>query len=425
MVSILVRSTLAILMSAPGVLFAAESPPLTLANAVQMAVSQSRLVEAGSLQARSSREMAVAAGQLPDPVLKFGINNLPINGEDRFNLTRDFMTMRSVGVMQEFTREDKRHARTFRFEREAEMAEANRANTSISIRRSTALAWLDCYYQERLVELLVRQHNEVKLQVEAADAAYRGGRGSQGDVFAARSAVAQIEDRIAVSKRQVLTAKSLLARWVGVAAEQKLSGLPAIDNLPLKEAQLENQLLRHPKIIAMAKQEEMALADVALARANKNADWSAEVMFSQRGPAYSNMISINVSLPLQWDQKSRQDRELAAKQATALQLRAEREDAVLAHVAEVRAMLQEWHGNRARLKRYDEFTVPLATERTQAAIAAYRGGLTANGTLSGVLEARRAEIDARIERLRLEMDTSRLWAKLYYFIDLTPARAQP
>lgn len=175
----------------------------------------------------------------------------------------------------------------------------------------------------------------------------------------------------------------------------------------------------------MAKQEEMALADVALARANKNADWSAEVMFSQRGPAYSNMISINVSLPLQWDQKSRQDRELAAKQATALQLRAEREDAVLAHVAEVRAMLQEWHGNRARLKRYDEFTVPLATERTQAAIAAYRGGLTANGTLSGVLEARRAEIDARIERLRLEMDTSRLWAKLYYFIDLTPARAQP
>ena len=33
-------------------------------------------------------------------------------------------------------------------------------------------------------------------------------------------------------------------------------------------------------------------------------------MYSQRGPAYSNMVSLNVSLPLPWDRKNRQDREL-------------------------------------------------------------------------------------------------------------------
>ena len=289
MVSIFTRSTLAFLLAAPAVLFAVESPPLTLAGAVQLAVSQSRLVDAGSLQASSAREMAVAAGQLPDPVLKFGINNLPINGEDRFSLTRDFMTMRSVGVMQEFTREDKRRARTVRFEREAETAETNRALTSTSIRRSTAVAWLDRFYQERMVELLLRQRNEAKLQIEATEAAYRGGRGTQSDVFAARSAVAQIEDNIAMSERQVLTAKSQLARWVGAAAEQSLSELPTVDVVPLQEAHLETQLQHHPQIAVMARQEEMALADVTLARANKKADWNAEVMFSQRGPAYSNM----------------------------------------------------------------------------------------------------------------------------------------
>ena len=428
MVSILTRSTVAVLLAAPVVLFAVEAPPLTLAGAVQLAVAQSRLVDAGRLQASSAREMAVAAGQLPDPVLKLGINNLPINGDDRFSLTRDFMTMRSVGVMQEFTREDKRRARTVRFEREADTAQATLALTSVSIRRSTAVAWLDRYYQERMVELLVRQRNEAKLQIEATDAAYRGGRGTQGDVFAARSAAAQIDDRIALSERQVLTAKSQLARWVGVAAEQSLSGLPTVDIAPLQEAHLETQLQRHPQIAVMVKQEEMALADVTLARANKKADWSAEVMFSQRGPAYSNMISITASVPLHWDQKNRQDRELAAKQATALQRRAEREDAVLAHVAEVRAMLQEWQGNRARLKRYDESILPLTLERTQAAIAAYRGGSTTNGSLSAVLEARRTEIDARMERLRLEMDTARLWAQLNYLADLsnpTSAGAQP
>jgi outer membrane protein TolC len=92
-------------------------------------------------------------------------------------------------------------------------------------------------------------------------------------------------------------------------------------------------------------------------------------------------------------------------------------------VAEVRALLQEWKGNRARLKRYDESTVPLSAERTQAAVAAYRGGGGASGgTLGAVLEARRGELDVRMERLRLEMDTARLWVQLNY---LTSSGEQP
>jgi hypothetical protein len=47
-----------------------------------------------------------------------------------------------------------------------------------------------------------------------------------------------------------------------------------------------------------------------LAEANKKPDWSVEVAFQQRGSAYSNMVSVGISLPFQWDQKNRQDREL-------------------------------------------------------------------------------------------------------------------
>ncbi|WP_232834359.1 TolC family protein [Rhodoferax ferrireducens] len=430
----LAAALLAALLAAPAVVLAADAPPifaqtqampavkpdaapLTLLAALQMAVVQSRLIEAGSLQASAAREMVVAAGQLPDPVLKLGLNNLPINGEDRFSLTRDFMTMRSVGVMQEFTREGKRKARGMRFEKEAETAEANRALTLINVQRSTAVAWLDRYYQERMVDLLLRQRDETRLQIEAADAAYRGGRGSQSDVFAARSVLAQMEDRIAQAQAQVATAKAQLARWVGEVAAQRLADLPATDVLRLNESNLDAQLLHHPQVAVMAKQEEMARADVELAQASKQADWSVELMFSQRGPAYSNMVSLNVSVPLLWDQKNRQDRELAAKLATVAQLRAEREDAVRAHTAELRIMVQEWQSNRARLRRYDESILPLTTERTRAAIAAYRGGVATGGTLSAVLEARRTEVDMRMERLRLEMETARLWAQLNY---LTP-----
>jgi len=82
-------------------------------------------------------------------------------------------------------------------------------------------------------------------------------------------------------------------------------------------------------------------------------------------------------------------------------------------VAELLAMLQEWRSDRDRLGRYDATLLPLAAERTRAALAAYRGG---SGTLGAVLEARRAEIDTRIERLRLEMDAARLWAQLNYLV---------
>lgn len=388
-----------------------QSAPLTLDEALRLAQERSRQLTAQDAAAAAAREMAVAAGQRPDPTLKVGISNLPINGEDRFSLTRDFMTMRSVGVTQELTRDSKLRARSARYERDAEVAAAGRALALANLQRGTAMAWLDRFYQERMRDVLIRLRDEARLQVEAVDAAYRGGRGSQADAFAARSAVAQIEDRLAQADRQLATAKTQLARWVGVAAGEPLAPAPSVDAVRLRAEDLEAQIAHHPQIAVLRGHEAAAQADVELARAAKRPDWSVEVMFSQRGPAYSNMVSVNVSVPLQWDQANRQDRELSAKLAMLEQARAQREEEVRMHVAQTLSMLQEWRSNRERLQRYDAALLPLAGERTKAALAAYRGG---TGALSGVLDARRVEIDTSMDRLRLELDTARLWAQLSY-----------
>ena len=107
-----------------GTAFAQSAPSesLSLESALQLAQMRSSLLLAQDSAATASRQMAVSAGQLPDPTLKLGINNLPVTSSDRFSLSRDFMTMRSVGVMQEFTRSDKREARSVRFESEAQVA---------------------------------------------------------------------------------------------------------------------------------------------------------------------------------------------------------------------------------------------------------------------------------------------------------------
>jgi outer membrane protein TolC len=404
---------LAVLCAAFASVNAHAQQTLTLEQALRTAQDRSRQLSAQDSAALASREMAVAAGQLPDPTLKAGVNNLPINGPDRFSLTRDFMTMRSIGVAQEITRSDKLKARSARFEREAEAAEATRAVALADLRRDTAKAWLDRHYQERMLDVLRAQRAEASLQIEAADSAYRSGRGSQADAFAARSAVALIDDRIRQTERLVTTAKTKLARWVGVDANQALGLPPRVDAVRLDAAALQTKLAHHPQIALMLKQEAMARADADIAQSNKRADWSVELMYSQRGSAYSNMVSVNVSIPLQFDQKSRQDRDLGAKLAVVEQMRAQREEATRERVAETLAWLQEWQSDRDRLAHYDSELIVLAAERTRAATAAYRGG---SGALGAVLEARRIEIDTRLDRLRLEMEAAALWAQLEYLI---------
>ncbi len=387
-------------------------PVLTFDQALRLAEERSRQLVAHDYAAAAAREMAVAAAQLPDPTLTAGINNLPINGPDRFSLTRDFMTMRSVGVMQQFTGADKRSARAARFEREAEAAGAGRTLTLADLQRDTALAWLDCYYQERMRNVLAAQRDEARLQIEAADAAYRGGRGAQADVFLARTAVAQIEDRIAQADQQIEVAKTRLARWVGAAANRPLGAAPSTENT-LDAAGVEHHIYHHPQIELLLQQEQVARAEVDIAQTNKRSDWSAELMYSQRGPAYSNMVSITFSIPWQLDRKNRQDRELAARLALIDQLQAQREEVTREHLADARSWLQQWQSNRSRLARYDESLIPLSVQRTRAALAAYRGN---SAPLGAVLEARRMEIDTRLERVRLEMENAGVWAKLEYLL---------
>ena len=405
-------AALALLCSLPA---AAADAPLTLAEAQRVAVERSRSLAAQDAAVTAAREMAVAAGQLPDPVATVGVNNLPINGPDAWSLTRDFMTMTSVGVVQEFTRTEKREARAERFRREADKALADKTAGIAAIQRDTALAWLDRYYAEAMLAAVAEQSRQARMEIEAAESAYRAGRGNLADVLAARSALANLDDRMSELRRRASAARIALARWVGNVADAALAGAPPLDTIRFDPRSLESDIAHHPQLAVLARQEAVAAAEVRAAQANKKADWSVSLMYSQRGPAYSNLISVNVSVPLQWDQKNRQDRELAAKLALLDQARAEREDMVRAHTAEVRAMIAEWENGRERSARYEHELLPLAAERTQATLAAYRG---AKASLADVLVSRRNEIDVRLQTLQLQMDTARLWAQLNFLIPL-------
>lgn len=384
---------------------------LTLAEAQDIAILRSRQLVGIDASISAAREMAVAAGQRPDPVLKLGVDNLPLSGPDRFSLGGDFMTMRRLGVMQELTGADKRHWRAEGYARAADKSAAEKAAAGAAIRSQTAVAWFDRLYAGRMAQLAAEQQAEARIAIDAAEASYRAGRASQADVLAARGELALADDRASETARRERTAAINLTRWVGSEAERPLAAPPAIDVLGLDPARLAAQSAQHPQIAVLAREEARAQAQVQLAQADKKPDWSVEVALQQRGSAYANMISVGLSVPLQWDRKDRQQREVSAKLAMVEQARAEREEAEREHAAEIRTMAEEWDSARERIARYERELLPLAASRTQALLAAYNGG---KASLADLLAGRRNETALRVQMLQLQMDSARIWAQLNF-----------
>ena len=407
------RATASVLIVTMGVSSWAVDP-LTLAEAQRLAVSRSQQLVAQDALTTAIREQSVAAGQLPDPVLQLGIDNLPVNGPDRFSLSRDFMTMRRIGIMQEIPRAEKRQLRTEKFERDAERIQTQRQITLVSVQRDTALAWLDRYYAQAQRTLILQQIDESQLQVQAADSAFRTGRGNQADVFAARAAVIMLQDRLSQIDRQSRSASLMLARWVGPPdAERPTSGTPPWQSTPLQDHMSNELLKQHPDLLAIAADINAAETEARLAQANKKADISVEANYAQRGSAFSNMLSVGVSIPLQWDQKNRQNRELSAKLAMVEEAKARYEDMLRKNEAEVRSLLNEWQTGKDRLVRIRNDLIPNARQRSQATLIAYRTGKS--DLIAGLL-ARRDELDVHMQALALEMEIARVWAQLNFLI---------
>lgn len=388
---------------------------LTLAEAQRLAVERSRSLAGQGFAVDAAREMAVAAGQYPDPVLSLSLESVPAQGPDRFTLSRDGMTMKRVGVMQELTSKEKRTLRSERYESEARKALAEREAILATIQRDTALAWLDAWYADAVVGAIAELRGRSLQEVQAAESEYRSGRGSQADVLMAHANVAMLDDRLAEAQRKARNARTVLARWAGEeVATRKLADRP--DTATLHVSAHDDTLAGHPEIEALARAREVAVAEARLASANRDPDWSVEFAYQERPSRFGDMFSVGVSIPLPWDRANRQDREAAAKLAMAEQAQAARDEALRKHVAEVRTMLEEWQSNRSRIARYEREIVPLARSRFEAAGIAYRGGKAAR---SEVLAALRAELDARLMALMLEAETARLWAQLAYLIPET------
>jgi hypothetical protein len=119
--------------------------PLTLAEAEDLALAAEPGQAAFAARAEALAERSVAAGALPAPTLRVGLNNYPI---ETGSFSTEPMTNAQVGVRQAFPPGHSREIDRRRHERLAagmgESADARGREVLVSVRH----AWLDSFYWE-------------------------------------------------------------------------------------------------------------------------------------------------------------------------------------------------------------------------------------------------------------------------------------
>src|SRR5690606_23257616 len=175
---------------------------------------------------------------------------------------------------------------------------------------------------------------------------------------------------------------------------------------------LQEQLSRHPAVLASRAAEASAGHSARLARVASQPDWSWEVMYGMRQDGRSDMISVQVSVDLPWNRASRQDRREAPQQALAERAQVATEDLLLQLRAELLEAWSAWEVTSARVKNYENVLLPAARARVETAQAGYRAG---RQPLAQTWEARRSLLDMQLEALAAQVGQAQAVARLAYF----------
>jgi outer membrane protein TolC len=127
------------------------------------------------------------------------------------------------------------------------------------------------------------------------------------------------------------------------------------------------------------------------------------VLYGQRGPAYSNMLTVQIGIDLPLFQTNRQDRVIRSRLALADEARALREDMLRQMRADLAGLYEMWESNRQRAEAFRAKVLPEAHLRLDAVSVVYRSG---KGSLYEVLLARRMLLDLEIDALKREVDAT-------------------
>ena len=387
---------------------------LTLDRAETLALADNPSVERLLAERRATAEDAVAAGELPDPRLKFGAIGVPV---DSFELGQEPMTQVQVGVVQAFPPGNTRQLRSEQALQRATALEARAVDQQLRILQSVRETYVALFAEARARRLLLDTRAKIAELRDLVLDYYGTGRAAQQEVLRAEVELARIEERLARTAQNEARLRGQLAAWITEAAWEPLpERWPEFPELPARSAVVAD-LAGHPAVDAL--EAELAAADLGIdvAREQYKPGVSVDLTYGARagtgadGRGRPDLLSAMVMVDLPVFRDRRQDRTLAASQArydAATEARADL-------MRRLRAMIDGAYAALDRLDQrlglFDDRLLPDAGRNTEAALDAYQSAV---GDLTALMRAEITEYELQLEHLRARAERLQLLAQILY-----------
>jgi len=352
-----------------------EQPPLNPDQLIQEAVENNPEILAAKRKWEVFKEKVPQAQALPDPMVGFGIINLPTN----FSFREEDMTMKELSVSQMFPFYGKRRLMGEMAEKEAESVYNEIQERINRIIKEVKSAYYELSHVYRTTEVTQRNKEIMETFAKIAESKYSVGEGIQQDVLKAHVEVSKMVDELIMldQRRRALEAKliALLNR-----PPESPVGKPeevTFKKLPLTVEELQKQAVDiNPTLKGMKKMIESKEKAYALAKREYYPDLNFKFAYGQRNDApdmkrrdmLTGMMELNI--PIYY--KSKQDRKVAETKADILNWEAQyraMKNEILFMVADMTAMI---HQRERQYELYRTGIIPQASLQVNSAMSAYR-----------------------------------------------------
>jgi outer membrane protein TolC len=391
---------------------AQPAEPLTLLETENLALAAEPGQQALQAGAAALAARAEIAAQLPDPTLKLGLNNYPLQSG---GFSTEAMTSAGVGVRQAFPAGKTRTISARQFDLLAGAMNANADARGRDVLTAVRKAWLDVYRWEQAHELVAASRPFFDDLVTITRSLYALGRKSQQDVLRAELELSRLEDRLIDIERQRAEARAALSEWIGAAAGRPLAQqLPGWNLLPRSES-LQTALLQHPSLRAADAQVDAGGAGVDLANERSKPGWAVDFGYSYRegslpsGEPRADFVSVAVSVDLPFFRKRSVDSTLSAALQERSAARLRREQMLRGLQSQLAAEHARWQELTRRLSLYDSRILDQASSNAEAAMLSYQSD---RGDFADVMRAYIDDLNTRIDHIRLQVERAQSYAVL-------------
>jgi len=398
-----------VILTLPGVAFS-----LSLQQAEELALVADPVIKRHRASSRSYDAESIANGTLPDPKLRLGMFNVPL---DSFSTSEDPSTQLRIGLQQEFPRGNSAELKQQQTKWLSQAATARAEDEKLKLLMNVRDTYLNLYYQIRAGSIVNESRELFVKLVRITEDQYAAGRANQQDVIHADLELSRLDDRATKIQSNEDEYRADLAQWVGDIAWNDIDiNFPVLPDVP-DNIEINQLLTQHPSIMAETAKVEASRMLVEVSRQDYKPGVGAFVEYRKRfgenidGSDRADMMAAMVTVDIPLFTENRQDKNVVAHEESANAARYSRDDnlRVLKRMLDKDRAIYKRLGERELL--YKSKLINSAVRNAEASLNAYQSGVTEFTTL---MRARITELDVRLDNLRIKVDRLRAQARLLY-----------